>query len=673
LAGLNTEQTKAVRYIDGPLLVLAGAGSGKTRVITQKIAYLVRDCGFRPHHLAAVTFTNKAAREMKQRVGKLMGGGESRGLRVCTFHTLGLSILRQEATRVGLRAGFSIFDDRDSVRLVQDILKRDGQDAEAADLRRVRHQISLWKNATVRADFAVAIAEDADDLTAARAYVEYERALRAYNAVDFDDLILLPLTLLRGQPEVLATWQGKIRYLLVDEYQDTNGCQYELVQCLVAGRQALTVVGDDDQSIYAWRGAQPENLSRLRQDFPRLKVIKLEQNYRSTSRILRSANAVIANNPHVFEKKLWSRIGQGDPIRIVVCKDGEHEAERVAGDILHHKFQNSTGFADFAILYRGNHQSKPFEKALRLHKIPYQISGGSSFFAHSEVKDVIAYMRLLTNPGDDAAFLRVVNVPRREIGTTTLEKLSRYAEGRGVPLLAASAELGLESVLGSPALERLRRFAHWVDRIAVRTTFEDPVALVRALLDELDYDSWLSDSSPSFKAAERRQQNVQELTTWMARLAAESSDRSLADLVAHMGLMDIMERQNEARAADEVHLMTLHAAKGLEFAHVFVVGFEEEILPHYGAMANDDVEEERRLAYVGITRARKTLTLTLARRRRRGGEWVECEPSRFLEELVAEDLEWHGRGDRVDTEKSRERGHAHLAALRGMLSDHSGR
>ena len=295
MTGLNAEQSEAVRYIDGPLLVLAGAGSGKTRVITHKIAYLVRDCGFRPHHLAAVTFTNKAAREMKQRVSKMMGGGESRGLRVCTFHTLGLSILRREAPRVGLRAGFSIFDDRDSVQLVQDMLERDGHRAETADLRRIRHRISLWKNATVRPDVAIADAQDADDSVAARVYSEYDRALRAYNAVDFDDLILLPLRVLRGEPEVLATWQGKIRHLLVDEYQDTNGCQYELVQCLVAGRQALTVVGDDDQSIYAWRGAQPENLARLRQDFPRLKVIKLEQNYRSTTRILRSAHAVIAH------------------------------------------------------------------------------------------------------------------------------------------------------------------------------------------------------------------------------------------------------------------------------------------------------------------------------------------------------------------------------------------
>jgi ATP-dependent DNA helicase Rep len=669
LVELNPAQTEAVRYIDGPLLVLAGAGSGKTRVITQKVAHLIRACGYKPHHLAAVTFTNKAAREMKQRVGALMPGNEGRGLRVCTFHTLGLDILRREAARIGLRRGFSIFDDRDSVRLIQDLLRRGDDEADAVRVRQVRHRVSLWKNASVSPDGAASAAEDEQTLAAARAYTEYDRALRAYNAVDFDDLILLPLTLFRDNAEALATWQGKIRYLLVDEYQDTNACQYELVRRLVAGREALTVVGDDDQSIYAWRGAQPENLAQLTRDFPRLKIVKLEQNYRSTTRILRSANAVIANNAHVFDKLLWSRLGHGEPLRAVVCKDGDDEAERVVGELLHHKFQTAGAFSDYAILYRSNHQSKPFEKALREHDIPYQLSGGNSFFAHTEVKDVLAYMRLLSNPSDDAAFLRVVNVPRREIGAATLEKLGHYAASRRASLLAASTELGLESLLGQRALERLRRFVHWVGQLAQHARNRSPTGVMRQLLADLDYDAWLLDSSPDPRVAERRQQNVEELMAWLDKLARETEGHDLASLVAQMSLMDILERQNEERVGDQVTLMTLHAAKGLEFPHVFMVGMEEEILPHHGALAADDTDEERRLCYVGITRAQRTLTLTLARRRKRAGEWTVCEPSRFLDELVAEDVEWQGRGGPADPQKSRQRGNAHLATLRGMLLD----
>ncbi len=664
---LNPRQREAVRYIDGPLLVLAGAGSGKTRVITRKIAYLIQQCGIPARHIAAVTFTNKAAREMKARVGELLTAKESRGLKVSTFHTLGLNILRREHARLGFRPGFSIFDASDSAGLIRDILHRDsGGDMEL--VQSVQWTISHWKNALVTPEQAQARAEDEPQRVAAVVYQAYENHLRAYNALDFDDLIYLPVRLFEQQPECLEAWRERIRYLLVDEYQDTNGCQYQLVRQLSGLRQALTVVGDDDQSIYAWRGAQPENLRLLSEDFPRLKVIKLEQNYRSMGRILKAANQLIANNPHVFEKRLWSDKGYGDPIRVIRCRDDEHEAERVVSELLSHRFKHRSDYRDYAILYRGNHQSRPLERALREHRIPYFLSGGSSFFERTEVKDIMAYLRLLANPDDDAAFLRVVNTPRREIGTTTLEKLGRYAQQRGGSLLSGIGELGLAEHLPERAVSRLRQFAAWLDRIRERAERGDFMSALRDLVREMDYEQWLKDQSKDLKAAERRMANVHELLEWIERLhQQEAQGMSLGEIVSHLSLMDILERQEEENTQDCVSLMTLHAAKGLEFPHVFIIGMEEELLPHHSSLDSGDLSEERRLAYVGITRAQRTLTFTYAAKRRRYGEVITCEPSRFLDELPADDLVWEGGKSQQDPEQRKQRGQAHLANLRGLL------
>ncbi len=670
VADLNPAQSAAVRYIDGPLLVLAGAGSGKTRVITQKIAYLVRQCGIQPHQIAAVTFTNKAAREMKERTGKLLEGRQSRGLKVSTFHTLGLEIVRREHQRLAYKANFSIFDAQDCAALLREILRRDGHDSGFAE--QAQWRISHWKNSFVLPDEAMAAALAAGetaDIAASALYAEYQRHLKAYNAVDFDDLIMLPVLLFEQHAEVLSTWQNRVRYLLVDEYQDTNATQYRLVQLLVGVRGALTVVGDDDQSIYAWRGARPENLGQLQQDFPRLKVIKLEQNYRSTGCILKAANTLIAQNPHVFDKRLWSALGFGDPITVLNCRDEDHEAEKVVGHLIHHRFRERTEFRDYAILYRGNHQSRIFEKALREQRIPYQLSGGNSFFANAEVKDVMAYLRVLVNPDDDAAFLRVVNTPKREIGPSSVEKLAGYASGRGISLFAASFELGLGQHLSDRPLERLRRFAHWLVEIGDRARRGDPIAAVRDLVKEIDYASHLDDISNDARQAERRLENVEELITWLARMAQndEAPESDLAALVNKISLMDILDRQNEQQDQDAIRLMTLHAAKGLEFPHVYLVGMEEELLPHRTSIEEGTIEEERRLAYVGVTRAQRTLTLSLAQRRRRGGERVVCRPSRFLEELPREDLRWEGVGHELPKEERQERGRAHLANLKGML------
>lgn len=668
MSQLNPRQRQAVRHLDGPLLVLAGAGSGKTRVITQKIAHLIKECGLSPKNIAAVTFTNKAAREMKSRVGELLKGKEAHGLQVSTFHTLGLNIIRAELKALGYKPGFTIFDSQDSATLIKEMLRRDyGEDGGVVD--QTQWQISRWKSNLLTPEEALVEAgTDAAVNGMAQLYSQYQRALKAYNAVDFDDLILLPVRLFQQDAAAKERWQNKIRYLLVDEYQDTNSTQYQLVKLLTGVRGALTVVGDDDQSIYAWRGAQPENLLLLKNDFPNLEVIKLEQNYRSTGRILKAANQLISNNQHVFEKTLWSELGYGDPIRVITLRNDEHEAEQVVSEIISHKFKHRTEYRDYAILYRGNHQSRLFERALREQKIPYYLSGGASFFSQSEVKDILSYLRLLVNPDDDAAFLRVVNTPRREIGTMTLEKLGSYASERGNSLFAASFELGVEQHLSERALQRLRQFTQWLVEVSDRAERGDPIAAVKDMLREINYEAWLNDTSKDLKQAEKKMANVYELVAWMQRLhEQDTEEKTIGDLVAHMSLMDILERQEDDKTGDQVHLMTLHAAKGLEFPHVYLVGVEEELLPHRTSVEENSLEEERRLAYVGITRAQKTLTLTLCARRKRGGELASVEPSRFLQELPEDDLEWRGIGQVVSAEERQERGQAHLANLRGML------
>ena len=665
MAALNPEQRAAVREVSSPLLVLAGAGSGKTRVITEKIAYLIGHCAIPAKHIIAVTFTNKAAREMRERVGKLLSAEAGRGLVVSTFHTLGMRMLRREAPGLGYKSNFSIFDAQDSLHLIDELLRK-GASAFAAEA--LRNRISDWKNELVLPLEAVKQAGTDFETAAALLYAEYQRHLKAYNALDFDDLILQPVLALQNDDTVREHWQNRVRHLLVDEYQDTNTAQYRLVQLLVGPTTPFTAVGDDDQSIYAWRGANPENLQRLKEDFPRLQVVKLEQNYRSAGCILKCANHLIANNPHLFEKRLWSALGYGSLLKIMACRDAEHEAERVVSEILHHQFTHATRHGDYAILYRGNHQSRTFEKVLREHSIAYHLSGGTSFFEYTEVKDLLAYLRLLVNEDDDRAFLRVVNTPRRELGAATLEKLGAYASEHGLSLLAACFESGLEAALNRRATSRLREFAEWVVELADEGRRSEPIPVVQRLIHDTDYHGWLTGNAKDPAEAERRQQNVTDLLGWLERLAGQGEEqRDLAAIVGRVALLDRLDRDDEGNA-NCVRLMTFHAAKGLEFPHVFMVGMEENLLPHRSSIEADDLEEERRLAYVGITRAQKTLTLTYATRRRRAGDWESCEPSRFLAELPDEDVEWDKPGMAQNPETRKQRGQAHLAQLKGLLS-----
>lgn len=668
MSRLNKRQSEAVNYIGGPLLVLAGAGSGKTSVITRKIAYLINDCGIAARNIAAVTFTNKASREMKERVTSLLKKGDGRGLTVSTFHNLGLTIIRKEYKTLGFKPGFSIFDDQDSKSLLKDLMLKNDENADQIDT--VLNQISSWKNEMMGPDQALASAELPQDILAARAYEVYEDHLRAYNAVDFDDLILIPVKLFTQNPQILERWQNKLRYLLVDEYQDTNLSQYQLVKLLVGVRGALTVVGDDDQSIYAWRGARPENLVQLEKDYPSLKIVKLEQNYRSTSRILRAANTLIANNPHVYEKTLWSEMGLGDSIRVIHTKNEDGECERIAMEITDLHLRNGVPFKDMAILYRGNFQSRLLEVKLQQFQVPYKLSGGTSFFARAEIKDLMSYLKVLVNPDDDNAFLRIINLPRREIGPSTLQKLGTYSGEREISMFAACDEMGLEQVMPTNAVERLRRFCNWMQHIYRQCHTDDPINAINEMIRDIDYEGWIAQNSTSDAMTEKRMQNVwfliDSLKSTLERLQEDDPDAGIQEAITRLILLDMLDQQEEEDDSNRVQLMTLHASKGLEFPQVYLMGMEEELLPHRNSIETDNIEEERRLAYVGITRAKRCLTITLAKQRKQYGELVDCMPSRFLDELPEEDLEVEGAGEKCQVHNQK-KGKATLDSLKNLF------
>ncbi|KGA22745.1 DNA helicase Rep [Pectobacterium brasiliense] len=670
---LNPSQQHAVEFVTGPCLVLAGAGSGKTRVITNKIAHLIRQCGYQAKHIAAVTFTNKAAREMKERVSQTLGRKETRGLMIATFHTLGLEIIKREYVALGMKSNFSLFDDQDQMALLKELTEQ-WLENDKVLLQQLISTISNWKNDLIDPAGAAATARSERDRLFVHCYSLYHDHLRACNVLDFDDLILLPTLLLKQNVEVRERWQNRLRYLLVDEYQDTNTSQYELVKLLVGTRARFTVVGDDDQSIYSWRGARPQNLVLLQQDFPALDVIKLEQNYRSSGRILKAANILIANNPHVFEKRLFSELGYGDELKVITANNEDHEAERVVGELIAHHFIKKTQYGDYAILYRGNHQSRLFEKMLMQNRIPYRISGGTSFFSRPEIKDLLAYLRVLTNPDDDSAFLRIVNTPKREIGPATMKKLGEWAGQRNKGLFSASFDLGLSQTLTGRGLESLQRFTQWLAEIA-RLAEREPVAAVRDLIHGLDYESWLYETSPSPKAAEMRMKNVNQLFSWMTEML-EGSDldepMTLTQVVTRFTLRDMMERGESEEELDQVQLMTLHASKGLEFPYVFLVGMEEGLLPHQSSIDEDNVDEERRLAYVGITRAQRELFFTLCKERRQYGELVRPEPSRFLLELPQDDVVWETERKVVSAQERMQKGQTNVANIRAMLAKAKG-
>ncbi|MCX5590066.1 UvrD-helicase domain-containing protein [Alcaligenes endophyticus] len=648
---MNAMQRQAVLYMDGPCLVLAGAGSGKTRVITQKIAYLIRECAYQARHIVALTFTNKAAREMNERIRALVEPRLLRGLTVSTFHSLGLRILREECALVGLKPSFSLLDANDALAIIQELLAT----TDKARLRAVQQEISLWKNALIEPEQAEKLAMTPSQIEAAHVYRSYAATLVAYQSVDFDDLIRLPALLLEQHPPARERWQRRVLYLLVDEYQDTNQCQYRLLQHLVGERAMFTAVGDDDQAIYAWRGATVENLAKLTEDYPSLKLIKLEQNYRSVQRILHAANNVIAHNPVVFGKKLWSDLGAGEAIQVLPMDDEQSEAEGVAIRLSAERFERQAQWRDFAVLYRGNHQAKVFEQALRNLRIPYTISGGQSFFDKAEVRDILAYLRVVANAEDDPAFIRAITTPRRGVGQSTLAVLGQFAAERQLSLFAATQYIGSTQLLAERQLEPLLTFAHFIERLQQRadrvsSDHPDYDSAASELLDELlraiEYERYLYEMFDE-RPAQVRWEHVLELVTWLRRKADEEQ-LSLNELVQRVALITMLER-NEEEDPDAVKLSTLHASKGLEYPHVFLVGVEEGLLPHIGRDDEDidpekeeeiriqRIQEERRLMYVGITRAQRSLRLTWCKKRRRARENLVRERSRFIDEMALED------------------------------------
>ncbi len=660
LSKLNPAQREAITYLDGPLLVLAGAGSGKTRVIVHKLAYLVEKCGYSPRNVAAITFTNKAANEMRERVGQLLTGKDAKGMTISTFHALGMQILREEANLLGYKKQFSIFDTADTGKIISELLG--GPDKQ--DIRMAQSMMSNWKAAFVSPEQATSLVETEAEQRIALLYARYQETLRAYQAMDFDDLIRLPVDLFQQFPEALLRWQQRLRYLLVDEYQDTNDCQYQLMRLLAGPRAALTAVGDDDQAIYAWRGASTANIHNLQRDYPNLRVIKLEQNYRSSQRILQSANYLIKNNTKLFDKNLWSEHGIGDQVRVFAAKDEEHEAESVVLRLLAHKFEHNTRFADYAILYRSNHLSRGFEEQLRAQNVPYTVSGGTSFFERAEIKDLVAYLRLIANPDDDPAFIRAITTPKRGIGNQTLEKLASYAGTRNVSLFEAAFESAMEEQLQARQHEELLTFCNFINRMQERAVKEECTPVLTDLMSAIDYEAWLFDSHEP-RQAENKWSNVSDFIGWINRKSA-ADEKTLLAMTQTIALMNLLEGREEETNA--VSLSTLHAAKGLEFGHVFMVGVEEGVMPHERSESPEQIEEERRLMYVGITRAQRSLHISYCIKRRRGKEWQNCEPSRFLQELPADDVVFAGAVPAGSApEVSKDEGMAKLARLKAML------
>lgn len=659
---LNPQQQQAVTYLGGPLLVLAGAGSGKTGVITQKIKHLITKIGYPAHQVAAITFTNKAAKEMQERVAKLLPKSQTRGLTICTFHSLGMRILREEANEWGYKKNFSILDSTDSAKIINDLLGGTGKDS----VFRAQHQISLWKNDLKTPEQALSESANEWEHQIAQIYADYQATLESYHAVDFDDLIRLPTLLLQQNSAVRQKWQRRLRYLLVDECQDTNTCQFTLMKLLTGIEGMFTAVGDDDQSIYAWRGANMENLRTMQADYPQMKIIKLEQNYRSTARILKIANHVIAHNPKLFQKTLWSQFSMGDKVKVVACQNEQHEAEWVVSQIVQQKLMggNQAHYADFAILYRGNHQARLFEEALRSARVPYQLSGGQSFFDKAEIKDVLSYIRLLANPNDEPAFLRAVTTPKRGIGQVTLGKLNAYAHEHECSLYEAAQTEAALHLLHATHREPLQAFMNMLETYRRRAEHDDAGQLIHQLLEEIGYENYLA-ATEEGKAAEIKWHNVTDLTDWLSR-KAEQDGKNIIEIAQSIALMTLLEGKDEEEA-DAVKLSTLHASKGLEYPYVFLVGCEEGILPHGDSIAEDNVEEERRLMYVGITRAKYRLTISHCLKRKRQGSWQFPEPSRFIDEMPSEDLQILGRkgGEPL---VSKAEGKSRLADLRALIA-----
>ncbi len=654
---LNPPQRAAVLHCEGPLLVLAGAGSGKTRVIVEKIAHLIGQGHYPARRIAAITFTNKSAKEMRERVGKRIRGEAAEGLTICTFHALGLKLLQIEHEKAGLRRGFSVFDADDCAAQFKDLCSGMKPD----EIQALQGLVSRAKNGGLSPDEATAMARSTRELEAAELYGRYQARLAAFNAVDFDDLIRLPVQLLENDEGLRLGWRERIGYLLVDECQDTNDVQYRLLKAIAGPKGNFTCVGDDDQSIYAWRGANPENLSALGKDYPTLEIVKLEQNYRCSNRVLRAANALIANNPHEHLKTLWSAQADGERIRIWECRDHAHEAERVAAELQFLKSSEKMEWNECCILFRSNFQSRALEKALQLMRVPYHLSGGTAFLERAEVKDALSWLRLIANPDDDSAFLRAVQSPKREVGATTLARLSELSRQAQMPMSRAIESIGLLKQLTPRAANALGTFADIVRGLRHDAMRAPPAELVRNLVERSGMLGALRAQCKTEQQFGMRRGNLEELAGWF-----EGGTRGAGpgDLAAQLALLTHADRDDPG---NQVRMMSMHAAKGLEFRYVFIVGVEDGVLPHDASIDEGRIDEERRLLYVGITRAKERLWLSYARETTKWGERMKLRPSRFFDELPPDELQRDGADPQADAAHKKQRADAGFAAIKAML------
>lgn len=647
---LNAAQKEAVEYINGPCLVLAGAGSGKTRVIITKISYLLKNNLAHPSEILAVTFTNKAAKEMRERLAKQVSENAASQLTISTFHALGRIILKEQSSLLRLGRNFSIFDDADTFKIIKQIITNEypmlKNSASNEYIDGICHKISMYKG-ELKTPKALANDPTCDSIVQG-IYQKYNDYLRACNAVDFDDLIFIPTRLLLLKKEIREYYQKRFKYILVDEYQDTNQTQYVLLMCLVASNQRFTVVGDDDQSIYSWRGARPENIKQLTLDFPELKVIKLEQNYRSTSRILRCANSIIANNPHIFEKTLYSGLRDGEKIKVVTCSDSDHACEYIASEILGQHFDDKNSWSHYAVLYRSNSQARDMEKALLSAHIPCKVTGDTSFFSRMEVKDILCWCRLLNNPKDDAALLRVINIPHRGIGAQSIKVLTDLSHKYNRCLYDCACSTEVKTLLNKSQYDALLGFLGLLVGLRQKLINNQDLEVCQKLLEIINYEQYLKQDS-SENAFEWRLKNVQTLMSWIEELVSGQRDApmSFGEAIERLGLREMMDKRPD-EDDNAVQMMTLHAAKGLEFPNVFLLGMEEGILPHRTSIEENNIEEERRLAYVGVTRAQTRLTMVLAQQRKQGGGVTIQEPSRFIKEMPQEDLVFINQSDKVE-------------------------
>ncbi|MCF3496267.1 ATP-dependent DNA helicase Rep [Stenotrophomonas maltophilia] len=655
--GLNPPQAAAVLHIEGPLLVLAGAGSGKTRVIVEKIAHLIGSARYPARRIAAITFTNKSAKEMRERVAKRLREQDADEVTICTFHALGLKFLQIEHAAVGLKRGFSIFDADDAAAQIKDLM----HGAKPDDIEDMKNLVSRAKNAGLSPEQAMAAARSNREKEAASVYERYQLRLTAFNAVDFDDLIRLPVQILEENPEIALAWRERIGYLLVDECQDTNDAQYRLLKQLAGEKGNFTCVGDDDQSIYAWRGANPENLQQMGRDYPTLEIIKLEQNYRCSNRVLRAANALIANNPHEHLKKLWSDQADGERIRVWECRNSEHEAEKVAAEIAFVAQSRNVPWSDFCILFRGNFQSRPLEKAMQLLRIPYHLTGGTMFLERQEVKDTLAWLRLLVNPDDDTAFMRAVQSPKRDVGAGTLAKLAELAQEKDMPMAHVAETIGALQQLPPRAANSLARFTDILRDLRAQMRQVTSGDMIRKVAKESGLLSELRQQAKEEASYQRRANNIEELAQWF-----EGGPRgaTAADLAGQLALLS---RSDKDEGGNQVRMMTLHASKGLEFPYVFIVGCEDGVLPHQVSLDEGNLQEERRLLYVGITRAKIQLWMSYSKLTRKFGEHVRLKPSRFFDEIPAEEIQRDGADPVADAARKKERATAGLAAIEALF------